>query len=85
MIKVLKEELKIIIKEEYIKMLLEKKQDKRVISKKYKGKTYKAPVSMKSKSWEEKVKMAKGAGADDPEAMAAAATIALKGKPASKD
>jgi hypothetical protein len=30
-------------------------------------------------------KGSKKAGADDPEAMAAAATIAIKGKPASKD
>ncbi len=54
-------------------------------TRKYKGKTYKGSAGMKGKSWEKKVKMAKAAGADDPEAMAAAATIAHKGKPASKD
>jgi len=84
MIKMPKEMLRNIIREEIIKSLLEKKDD-RVVSKKYKGKTYKAPASMKGKSWEEKVKMAKSSGADDPEAMAAAATIAIKGKPANKD
>ena len=40
---------------------------------------------MKGKSWKEKVNMAKAAGASDPEAVAAAATIAIKGKPANKD
>lgn len=83
MIKLNKEYLRIIIKEEFIKMILEKK-NKGIISKKYKGKTYKAPKSMKGKTWEEKVEAAKK-WSDDPEAAAAAATIAIKGKPANKD
>lgn len=76
-------ELRKIIREELAR--LAEKKDGRVKTRKYKGKTYKGAASMKGKSWEEKVKMAKAAGADDPEAMAAAATIAHKGKPASKD
>ena len=67
---------------EAIRFILE---NDRVISRKYKGKIYKAPASMKGKSWKEKVNMAKAAGASDPEAVAAAATIAIKGKPANKD
>lgn len=68
---------------EELTIFFEKKKGN-VKTRKYKGKTYKAPESMvKADSFEDKVKQA-SSWADDPEAAAAAATIVKTGKPPGK-